>query len=669
MTEGVIGRDVPSATIDAIIRAVHAGLQTLKAVTPLRLADWAAKSFLLSGDSSHRKGQWESWPFQIGWMDAFSNDDIEQVDVKKGKRVGYTKTLVAFIGYNAAHRHRKQAMWQPTDDDRDSFVKSEVDPMIEEVPAVSSARRMAKGAEDTIRYKTFLGSVAHFLGGKAARAYRRITVAVAELDEIDGFDQQVEKSADPVTLARGRLEGAPFPKLVVGSTPRIKGLSHIERQVEQADVRMVYNIPCPQCDAEHPLLWGGKDSAHGFKWSEGIVETVTHVCPHCHEPMTQGDYLRTWEKGAWVCEITGIRYGSDRVWRTAEGELIRAPRHVAFDRVWAAYSPQREWSDIVREFLGAKKALETGDTGPMQGWVNETRAETWEIVGDRTEEHALEARSKAETPLFDLKSVQDGCHVLTAGIDLQGNRWEIGVWGWGAGLESWTIDHHVIEGNPADERDWEMVESYLRSRFGRVSGAETLGIEAVSIDSGHYTQAVYNWARTHTLPMRVSVVKGASEEGKPIKGTASSQEVNWRGQKWRNGVKLWVIGVDTAKDLLHGQLQIAAPGPGYVHFSHELKRGWFDQLTAEQRILVRGAAGEGFRWVKRRPRNEVLDCRNYALHSAYMLDLHRVTNKRWQQIAAQPKPQPKAEQPSAAPVQPAARAPIRPSKPSFQRAW
>jgi phage terminase large subunit GpA-like protein len=83
--------------------------------------------------------------------------------------------------------------------------------------------------------KSFLGSVLHILGGKAARAYRRITVAVAMLDEADGFDQKVEKSSDPITLARGRLEGAPFPKLIAGSTPRVKGLSHVEYREEHAD--------------------------------------------------------------------------------------------------------------------------------------------------------------------------------------------------------------------------------------------------------------------------------------------------------------------------------------------------------------------------------------------------------------------------------------------------
>ena len=132
--------------------------------------------------------------------------------------------------------------------------------------------------------------------------------------------------------------------------------------------------------------------------------------------------------------------------------------------------------------------------------------------------------------------------------------------------------------------------------------------------------------------MRIHAIKGASEGGKPIRGTASSQEVNWRGQKWAHGIKLWIIGVDTAKDLLHGQLAIQTPGPGFVHFASDLQREWFEQLTAEQRILARHNGGDSYRWVKRRPRNEVLDTRNYAMHAAHMLGLHAMNEHRWLQI-------------------------------------
>lgn len=624
---------LPRATVLAVIAAAAAGLSGLRAEPPINLSEWAEQHFKLAGESSHQSGGWESWPFQIGWMDAFSNDDIEHVDVQKSKRVGYTKTLVAFIAYNIAHKRRKQAIWQPTDDDRDSFVKSEVDPVMD-IPAVVAARIQGKGIEDTIKYKAFRDSVLHLLGGRAKRAFRRITISVAMLDEWSAFEQLVEKSGDPGTLARGRLEGAAYPKFIGGSTPAIKGLDHVERSRQSADADLRYQIVCPRCGVEHPLTWGGKDVKHGFKWERGRPDTVRHHCPHCHEGITQGEYLLHWV-GTWVCDRTGIRYGADRTWRNAQGEPMRAPRHVAF-RIWAAYSPQRTWSDIVREFEEAHVAMKAGNSGLMQVFVNETVGETWEVDGERTDEHALQARAEP----FPLCIVPAGGLVLTSGVDLQGNRWEIAVWAWGKGMESWPVDHHVIEGNPASDDDWDTVAEYLRRRYQQAWHGGSLGLDAVSIDANYQTQAVLNFVRRLQGSMRIYAVRGDGDPSKPIKCPGTSQDVTWRGQRWPHGVKLWTVGVKAAKDLLHGQLAIAAPGPGYVHFSRDLPREWYEQLTAEQRVLVSTPTGTIERWVKRRPRNEVLDTRNYALHAAHMLGMPTWSDRKWQQVeqAVQPPP-------------------------------
>lgn len=648
-------------TATAIKAAVRTGLDSLRAETPKRLSEWAAQNFQLAGESSHQKGAWEAWAFQIGMLDFMSDDQIEELAVMKSKRVGYTKMVTAFIAYNIAHRRRKQALWQPTDDDRDSYVKSEIEPVLDLVEPVRRMRKQGKGVEDTIKLKQFRGSVLHLLGGKAARAYRRITVAVAILDEWDGFDQQVEKSGDPGGLAKGRLEGAPYPKFVGGTTPRVKGLSHVERAADNAEGMVRFHIDCPHCGADHPLLWGGKDKAHGFKWERGQPETVRHICPHCHGSITQADYLKGGQPmvGAWVCSKTGKRYGVDRVWRDQAGMPTRPPRTLGL-QVWAAYSPQRSWPSIVLEFEQALTALERGDVGPMQLFVNETLGETWELAGERTDEHVLQARAED----YPLCTVPAGGLVLTAGIDLQRNRWEIAVWAWGRGLESWAVDHHIIEGNPASDEEWERVTTYLQRRYTQAWHGGSLGISAITIDSSDQTHAVYNWVRTaqHQLPM-LRAIKGSSEEHKPILGPSSSQDVNWRGQKWPNGVKLWTIGVDTAKDLLLGQLAIEQPGPGYVHFSRELKREWFEQLTAEQRILAKVNGRDAYKWVKRRPRNEVLDCRNYALHAAMGLGLHQYTDRRWAQVEQSVQPpadlfsMPAAVAPVADPPQlPAARA-------------
>lgn len=652
--------------VKAIKDALRLGLSSLRADVPQALSEWAAQHFILAGESSHQKGGWVGWPFQLGILDFMSDDRIEELAVKKSKRVGYTKMITAFVAYNIAHRRRKQALWQPTDDDRDSYVKSEIEPVLDGVAAVQAARRRGKGVEDTIKYKPFRDSVLHLLGGKAARAYRRITVAVSILDEWSAFDQTIEKSGDPGSLAKGRLEGAPYPKFVGGSTPRVKGLCHVERGCEEAEAYVQYHIECPHCSAYHSLVWGSKELAHGFKWEKGKPETVRHVCPNCRESITQADYLPGgWPlTGTWECKKTGMSYGADRIWRDRMGQPCRAPRTLGV-HVWSAYSPQRTWVSIVDEFEKAHRAMQCGDVGPMTSFTNETLGETWEIKGDSSDEHALQLRAED----YPLSRVPAGALLLTAGVDVQRDRWEITVWGWARGMESWVIAHQVIYGNPASESDWEPVEQYLLQRFPQAWHGGSLGLTAVSIDSSDQTQSVYNWVRsTQTRITGLRAIKGDNNDNRNIVGPSSLQEVNHRGRKIAKGIKLWLVGVDSAKDLLLGQLAIAEAGPGYVHTSKELPREWYEQLTAEQRILTKVNGKDAYRWVKRRPRNEVLDCRNYALHAAMASGVHKWTEAKWLQLeqAVQPSqdlfstPAPTA---AAAPIVVPSAPLVKPSKP------
>lgn len=617
----------PTETLRSVLNAVTAGLTPLRAEAPQSLSRWAAEHFRLSAEASHTRGEWVAYPFQRGWMDAFSNDAIEEVTVRKAKRVGYTKTLLAFIAYNAAHRRRKQAIWQPTDDDRDSFVKSEIDPMLRDVAAMKVVT--LGGNDDTLKLKKFLGSVLHTLGGKAARAYRRITVAVSMLDEADGFDQKIEKSSDPITLARGRLEGAPFPKLVAGSTPRVKGLSHIEYREDNADAVMRYHIVCPHCQAEHPLIWGGKKVPHGFKWDGSDPSTVRHVCPHCHGAIIQAEYLRIWDAGAmWVSACGRWRYDHHlEQWQDADGQPCLPPRHVAFV-VWTAYSPQRSWVDIVREFLEASTKAKVGETGPLEGFVNETLAELWEETVEKADEHALARRAED----YRVFTVPLGGLVLVAGVDVQDNRFEVVVWAIGRGEEMWVVAHAVIYANPADERDWENLDKFRETIFSHASG-QALKIEAMAVDTGgHFTHQAYNYCRVRER-QRVFAVRGDPKPSKMVKGRATIQDVNWRGQVLKRGVRLWYVGTDTAKDLIYGRLCVTQPGPGYVHFSKDLPPEFYLQLTAESRVPQRTARGLEYRWVNtRRARNEALDCTVYAVFCTHALGLHTYTAKMWDKL-------------------------------------
>ena len=233
---------------------------------------------------------------------------------------------------------------------------------------------------------------------------------------------------------------------------------------------------------------------------------------------------------------------------------------------------------------------------------------------------------------YPLRRVPVGGLQLVAGVDVQDKRWEVTVWAIGRGCEMWTIDYQVIDGNPADEREWEdRLHPYLQTPFTHWHGAP-MKIAATATDTGgHYTHQAYAFCRQHH-GHKYFAIKGDSQDGKPIKGRASNQDVNYRGRILRNGVKLWLVGTDTAKDLFFGRLKVTQPGPGYVHFSKHLPAEWFKGLTSEVRRPVRTHSGTKHRWVKTVARNEPLDTTVYALFCSEVLDHYKMTDAQWRRL-------------------------------------
>lgn len=627
--------DARQLAADRIVAAVVSGLEPLRVQPPLRLSEWAARNFYLSAESSYTEGRWSAYPFQTAILDAIGNDDIVEVDVMKSARVGYTKMILAAVGYFAEHKKRNQALWQPSDADRDEFTKTELEPMLRDVPVMEKVFPvfLQRHKDNTLKAKKFVGSLLHLRGGTAAKNYRRISVDVAYLDELDGFDQDIEGEGSPFQLARKRTEGAIFPKIIAGTTPKTANLSHIENRVRQAREVFHFHIPCPHCGHRHALTWGGKGEkkeSSGFIWRDSEPATVGHLCPDCGVIYTQAEYLRVWQVGYWLNPSTGVRIDNGGRFRDAEGGAISPPNHVAF-RVWTAYSPQATWEGIVREYVLAIALAAKGDKTALKTFVNTTLGETFEEEVEKCD--AQELMSRAEP--YPLRVVPRDVLVLIAAVDVQGDRFELVVWGFGRGEEMWPVDYRVIDDiNPFVDSDWDVLDEHLQRRYRHARGG-VIGLEIIAVDTGYATHQAYRFCRTRER-RKIYATKGDAQDNRPIRSRRSLVDVRQRtGRPIKNGVKLFHIGTDAAKDTLWGRLQVTTPGPGYVHFSSQLPPTFYDQLTAEVRITQKAGGQHIHKWVKQNSaiRNEVLDCTVGALWGLEVLaERYRDVGLLWNEL-------------------------------------
>jgi terminase, large subunit len=620
-----------------LLDALRRGLSAFGVPEPVTLEEWAREHFYLSAESSYVEQAWSPWWFQCAIMACISHDDIREVIWRKPARVGATKIILAAILYNAHHKRRNQALWQPTDDDRDEFVKTELEPALRDVPAMLSVfpAFLRRDKDNTLQAKKFLGSILHLKGGKAAKNYRRISVDTGYLDEYDAFDANIEKEGDPGTLAAKRVEGATFGKMVFASTPKLDGFSNIQKREREADLHVTPTIPCPECGEYHALTWGGKDEPHGFKWTNDDPETVRHLCPHCGALIDQAQYLA-------VADPETCRYQAedgttlDRrgVFRNAAGEIIRPPERIAFVGVWSAYSPNVSWISIVRDFIAARRDWSEGKKEKMQAFKNTTLGEYWAEEFEKTDENEL--RQRAEP--FPLERVPRGAVLLLAGIDTQPNRLECVVWGYGRGCEKWTVAHRIFFGNPDEDEVWHDLEEFLfETDFHHASGTR-LRIAGAAIDTrGHNTHAVYNFCAKHAR-RKVFAIGGRSGREKHIRDGASKVDIDWKGRLRKNGLVLWWVGTNHAKDLIYGRLQITRPGPGYMHFSQELTDEFFKQFTGEARTTRRTTRGDESTWTATRKRVETWDCTVYTVWLETYFELSKKGSKFWDDLEAKVQP-------------------------------
>jgi phage terminase large subunit GpA-like protein len=157
----------------------------------------------------------------------------------------------------------------------------------------------------------------------------------------------------------------------------------------------------------------------------------------------------------------------------------------------------------------------------------------------------------------------------------------------------------------------ELDRNVLQRTFEHPSG-QRLRVAAVAIDSGYETQRVYRFVKDRQY-QRVWAIKGIDGAGRPIMGRPTNRN--------RLKVPMYPVGVDDAKSLWYGRLNIERDGegstPGYVHFPDRFPydEEYFRQLTAEKLVLKQSPNGHHKRvWIRRHGRRaEVLDVRVYAL--------------------------------------------------------
>jgi phage terminase large subunit GpA-like protein len=200
--------------------------------------------------------------------------------------------------------------------------------------------------------------------------------------------------------------------------------------------------------------------------------------------------------------------------------------------------------------------------------------------------------------------VPEGVTIITAGIDVQDDRIEMEVVGWGDDYESWCIDYVVIYGDPSAPGIWSELTGHLKRVYVHPDFGD-MRIRRSCIDTGgHFTQQVYAYVRSRMQHRDVMPIKGVGGEGRPMVGRPSRNNIA--------KIPLFPIGVHTIKEVVMARLRVKEGEAGYCHFSIDRDAEYFKQMTAEKLVTRYHKGFKRREFQKTRTRNEVLDCRTYS---------------------------------------------------------
>jgi len=611
----------------------------MKPAPDLTPSEWADRYGILTDGADI--GRWRCFTYQRAILDSLDHPRIREVSFMKSIRLGWSECLKLIIGYHIHQNPASILAVIPTYDMAKAWSQDIVGSFIEESEVLSEKVASTKGSaggNSTMLVKRFKGGQLYLRGANAATGLAAISAKLVLFDEIDRFPLELSREGDPIAIGRKRNARYWNGVACYGSTPTVKYLSQIERMADKSDMGY-FVLQCPECEADHIRLFrepeepitirGEQMPVSVIRWTEPRGRDAAFICPGCGVFLTGQQSENMLNAGRWLAD------GWD--WSLDAGFRFQSPPserlHIGF-RLWAGYStgPNDSPAELAAEFLEAGK-----NPGELRTFINTRLGEVWSNEEETTNPGGLMARREvyqADCPA--------GVLVLVAGADVQKNRIEVSIYGYGRGYECWLIDHEVIPGETALSPSasggvWKELEDYLMTPFRREGGG-FLMVQQALIDSGYQAMNVYDYckksgvgyfaARGVDEAQKIQVKKGAGRGALPVKGVGGDRPLTEdRRARARRIMKirgreryLETIGTDEAKSKLYAMYSIAQPGPGYVHFPMEADADFFEQLTAEVREVKFTGGRRSLQWTLPSGKaNECQDCAVYALAGVFLL--------------------------------------------------
>lgn len=609
-------------------------------------------------------GPWRNskTPFGVEPMDRAVSRSIDELWFVGPSQVIKTELLLNIIGHAIKYRPADILVISATRDLALDFARRRVEKGLLNPSADLRAEVGPSRSDDKALDKIFNNGSMLTIAWPVAGQLASRPVPIVMLDEFDRMPDDIGGEGDAATLGRNRKKT--FGKngtLIGSSSPSRDFKSGIMAHYYEGD-QCLLAWQCPEC-GEYWTPGFGADRLPAIfdhlKWDETrplgeIAPTAFLVCPHCGGVIEERQKEGMLGSSVWIAKGQSV----DR-----DGNITgaRPPGRIASYWLSGLCSPFVAWGVLVEQFVAALAHFEkTGDEGRLRAAFNTDFGIPY--VGKSADAAPIEpADLEARKGGYRLGTVPAGVRYLTAAVDIQGDRFEAAVKGWGADNESWLVDRFAIR-QLADGRtdvDPAKCPEHWHVLLGRVVNAcypladdpaQVLRVANTAIDTGGIEgvtpAAKAFWAHARLSGVedwRITLVKGSNSRAAPML-PPPTHDKDEAGRKLP--VKVFVVGVHAIKDMLANRLRREDGGPGCLHTPEDTPARYFSELVAE--VKEKGV------WV-RKGANESWDLEVYNVVAKARMRDERIDWKKppfW----ARPMPAGERSAPAVLPAQPSAAA-------------
>lgn len=583
-------------------------IQCAKPPEKISVSDYTEKYRMLDSTSSNYAGRWSNkiTPWLVEPMNVMgSYDSTVHTVIKFGSQMGKTEGIINAIMHRMDIDPCPISMYLPSEKQAKDYSKTRITPALRNNKNLSKVvTQKSRDVDNTILSKSFPGGVLRLHGSNSPTDMAGFPIKMLCRDEINRWGEDVGGEGSGLSLTAQRTESfGDEAKIIDTSTPTTKGECAISELFEDSDQRHWY-VPCPHCGEYQELLFRrilpGDDKEtrmmHFERNEAGTVINAYMVCCHCGAIIEEKDKPAMQRAGKYISHNPG---------HAIAGFFANGLNSLFMD-----------WKRVGTKFFEG-----TGNYLKLKSFVNVVLAQAWEDPTMYIKADSIQKRAE------DYTEVPDEVLFITCAVDVQWDRLELEICGWGNMYERWGLEYKVIKGEYDSERTWEELETVLFTPLMRKDGRkQKIMTTFIDAHDGNTTTHVYKFCKRNQKKM-VYATHG--------KGGSGLKPINNRAKDPKIGNIYLTLGVDSLKNAGAYALQIKEKGPGYCHFpkGNGFDKTYYDMLTAEEMITQKNkkTGKDESHWSLKKgvSRNEAWDVFGY---NRAAIEYHTPSWSRWIEV-------------------------------------